>query len=52
VRDKQSKRLKMPGYDALNDLLAAVEARKMGTRRGGSLLRKTFLTRTRTPKVG
>ena len=25
VRDKQSKRLKMPGYDALNDLLAAVE---------------------------
>ena len=25
VRDKQTKRLKMPGYDALNDLLAAVE---------------------------
>jgi len=25
VRDKQSGRLKMPGYDALNDLLAAVE---------------------------
>lgn len=25
VRDKESKRLKMPGYDALNDLLAAVE---------------------------
>lgn len=25
VRDKQSRRLKMPGYDALNDLLAAVE---------------------------
>jgi len=25
VRDKQSKRLKMPGYDALNDLLAAVD---------------------------
>ena len=25
VREKQSKRLKMPGYDALNDLLAAVD---------------------------
>ena len=25
VRDKQTKRLKMPGYDALNDLLAAVD---------------------------
>lgn len=25
VRDKQNKRLKMPGYDALNDLLAAVD---------------------------
>ena len=25
VRDKQSRRLKMPGYDALNDLLAAVD---------------------------
>jgi hypothetical protein len=25
VRNKQSKRLKMPGYDALNDLLAAVD---------------------------
>ncbi len=25
VRDKQSKRLKMPGYDALNDVLAAVD---------------------------
>ena len=25
VRDKQTRRLKMPGYDALNDLLAAVE---------------------------
>ena len=25
VRDKQSARLKMPGYDALNDLLAAVD---------------------------
>jgi hypothetical protein len=25
VRDKQSRRLKMPGYDALNDLLSAVE---------------------------
>jgi len=25
VRDKQSRHLKMPGYDALNDLLAAVE---------------------------
>jgi hypothetical protein len=25
VRDKQTKRLKMPGYDALNDLLSAVE---------------------------
>lgn len=25
VRDKQTKRLKMPGYDALNDVLAAVD---------------------------
>jgi hypothetical protein len=25
VRDKESRRLKMPGYDALNDLLAAVD---------------------------
>lgn len=25
VRDKQTKRLKMPGYDALNDMLAAVD---------------------------
>ena len=25
VRDKQTKRLKMPGYDALNDLLGAVD---------------------------
>jgi len=25
VREKESRRLKMPGYDALNDLLAAIE---------------------------
>jgi hypothetical protein len=25
VRDRQSRRLKMPGYDALNDLLAAID---------------------------
>ena len=25
MRDKESRRLKMPGYDALNDLLAAIE---------------------------